>query len=61
LFVIITIHVGEIGKEQTGWMPPNIFQFPKRLTEAEVIEAEEELLAMLKPCAGRGIEDLGRG
>jgi hypothetical protein len=29
-----------------GWMPPNIFQFPKRLTEAEVIEAEEELKAL---------------
>jgi hypothetical protein len=29
-----------------GWMPPNMFQFPKVLTEAEVIEAEEELKAL---------------
>jgi hypothetical protein len=29
-----------------GWEPPNMFQFPKRLTEAEVIEAEEELKAL---------------
>ena len=29
-----------------GWMPPNMFQFPNRLTEAEVIEAEEELKAL---------------
>jgi hypothetical protein len=29
-----------------GWVPPNMFQFPKRLTEAEVIEAEEELKAL---------------
>jgi hypothetical protein len=29
-----------------GWMPPNMFQLPKRLTEAEVIEAEEELKAL---------------
>jgi hypothetical protein len=28
------------------WMPPNMFQFPKRLTEGEVIEAEEELKAL---------------
>jgi hypothetical protein len=27
------------------WMPP-LFQFPKRLTGAEVIEAEEELKAL---------------
>ena len=27
-------------------MPPNMFQFPKVLTEAEVIEAEEELKAL---------------
>jgi hypothetical protein len=27
-------------------MPPNMFQFPNRLTEAEVIEAEEELKAL---------------
>ena len=29
-----------------GWVPPSMFQFPKRLTEAEVIEAEEELKAL---------------
>ncbi len=29
-----------------GWMPPSMFQFPKVLTEAEVIEAEEELKAL---------------
>jgi hypothetical protein len=28
------------------WMPPNIFQFPRVLTAAEVIEAEEELKAL---------------
>ena len=28
------------------WMTPNMFQFPKVLTEAEVIEAEEELKAL---------------
>ena len=28
------------------WMPPSMFQFPKVLTEAEVIEAEEELKAL---------------
>jgi hypothetical protein len=28
------------------WMPPNMFQFPKRLTEGEVIEAEEELKSL---------------
>jgi hypothetical protein len=28
-----------------GWVPSNMFQFPKRLTEAEVIETEEELKA----------------
>ena len=28
------------------WMPPNRFQLPKVLTEAEVIEAEEELKAL---------------
>ncbi len=25
------------------WMPPNMFQFPKVLTAAEVMEAEQEL------------------
>ena len=29
-----------------GWMPPNMFQFPKVLTQAEVIEADEELKAL---------------
>ncbi len=29
-----------------GWLPPNIFRFPIVLTEAEVKEAEEELLAL---------------
>jgi hypothetical protein len=29
-----------------GSMPPNMSQFPKVLTEAEVIEAEEELKAL---------------
>jgi hypothetical protein len=29
-----------------GWIAPNMFQFPKVLTEAEVIEAEEELKAL---------------
>jgi hypothetical protein len=29
-----------------GWIPPNMFQFPKVLTEAEVIEADEELKAL---------------
>jgi len=29
-----------------GWMPPNMFQLPKVLTEAEVIEAEVELKAL---------------
>ena len=28
------------------WIPPNMFQLPKVLTEAEVIEAEEELKAL---------------
>jgi hypothetical protein len=28
------------------WMPPNMFQLPKVLTEAEVIETEEELKAL---------------
>jgi len=36
-----------IAKQRpAGWMPPNMFQFPKRLTEAEVIEAEEEFKAL---------------
>lgn len=29
-----------------GSMPPNMFQSPKVLTEAEVVEAEEELKAL---------------
>ena len=29
-----------------GWVPPNMFQLPKVLTEAEVIEAETELTAL---------------
>lgn len=29
-----------------GWVPPNMFQRPKVLTEAEVIEAEAELRAL---------------
>ena len=29
-----------------GWVPPNMFQLPKVLTEAEVIEAEVELKAL---------------
>jgi hypothetical protein len=29
-----------------GWVPPNMFQLPKALTEAEVIEAETELKAL---------------
>jgi hypothetical protein len=29
-----------------GWMPPNMFQLPKVLTEAEVVEAEAELKAL---------------
>ena len=29
-----------------GWAPPNIFQLPKVLTEAEVVEAEAELKAL---------------
>ena len=29
-----------------SWMPPNMFQFPMVLTEAKVIEAEEELKAL---------------
>ena len=35
-----------IAKRPAEWMPPNMFQFPKRLTEAEVIEADEELKAL---------------
>ena len=30
----------------SGWMPPNMFQLPKVLTEAEVVEAEAELKAL---------------
>jgi hypothetical protein len=29
-----------------GWVAPNMFQLPKVLTEAEVIEAEGELKAL---------------
>ena len=29
-----------------GWVPPNMFQLPIVLTEAEVIEAEAELKAL---------------
>jgi hypothetical protein len=29
-----------------GWTPPSMFQLPKVLTEAEVIEAEAELKAL---------------
>jgi hypothetical protein len=29
-----------------GWIPPNMFQLPKVLTEAEVVEAEAELKAL---------------
>jgi hypothetical protein len=29
-----------------GWVPPNMFQLPKVLTEAEVVEAEAELKAL---------------
>ncbi|MFZ0152116.1 MAG: hypothetical protein WAM72_27925 [Xanthobacteraceae bacterium] len=33
-----------VAKERPAeWIPPNMFQLPKVLTEAEVIEAEEEL------------------
>jgi hypothetical protein len=36
-----------IAKQRpSGWVPPNMFQLPKVLTEAEVIEAEEELKAL---------------
>jgi hypothetical protein len=35
-----------VAKERPDWMPPNMFQLPKVLTEAEVIEAEEELKAL---------------
>ena len=36
-----------IAKQRpAGWVRLNLFQFPKRLTEAEVIEAEEELKAL---------------
>jgi hypothetical protein len=38
---------GLVAKERPAdWMPPNMFQLPKVLTEAEVIEAEEELKAL---------------
>jgi hypothetical protein len=30
----------------SGWTPPSMFQLPKVLTEAEVIEAEAELKAL---------------
>jgi hypothetical protein len=29
-----------------SWVPPNMFQLPKILTEAEVVEAEAELKAL---------------
>ena len=36
-----------VAKERPAeWIPPNMFQLPKALTEAEVIEAEEELKAL---------------
>jgi hypothetical protein len=36
-----------VAKERAAdWMPPNMFQLPKALTEAEVIVAEEELKAL---------------
>lgn len=36
-----------IAKERPAdWVLPNMFQLPKVLTEAEVIEAEEELKAL---------------
>ena len=36
-----------VAKERPAdWMPPNMFQLPKVLTEAEVIDAEEELKAL---------------
>jgi hypothetical protein len=36
-----------VAKERPAdWEPPNMFQLPKVLTEAEVIEAEEELKAL---------------
>jgi hypothetical protein len=36
-----------VAKERPAdWMPPNMFQLSKVLTEAEVIEAEEELKAL---------------
>jgi hypothetical protein len=38
---------GLIAKQRPpGWVPPNMFQLPKVLTEAEVIEAEAELKAL---------------
>jgi hypothetical protein len=30
----------------SGWMPPSMFQLPKVLTEAEVVEAEAEFKAL---------------
>jgi hypothetical protein len=36
-----------VAKERPAdWKSPNMFQLPKVLTEAEVIEAEEELKAL---------------
>ena len=36
-----------VAKQRSpGWVPPNTFQLPKVLTEAEVIEAEAELKAL---------------
>ena len=42
-----------VAKERpANWMPPNMFQLPKVLTEAEVIEAEEELKALQRHAFG---------
>jgi hypothetical protein len=35
-----------VKRRPANWTPPNMFQLPKMLTEAEVIEAEEELKAL---------------
>jgi hypothetical protein len=36
-----------VAKQQPpGWIPPNMFQLPEVLTEAEVVEAEAELKAL---------------
>ncbi|MGC2822694.1 MAG: hypothetical protein WA322_00380 [Pseudolabrys sp.] len=36
----------EARQRPPGWVPPNMFQLLKVLTEAEVIEAEAELKAL---------------